>query len=149
VYGYADDVKVIGTDLIEAVAQARNLGAKGDGQDTFPDEEEKIGEAVVEPAPGLLELQARIGTLEDRLIAQEIAIQKMGQGLQSLNGNKDERDKIIIMLFKMLRKSMDRRANLVTRMIEMKNSGTAQHRRRAPSRKDDPKQTDPPPSPTE
>jgi general secretion pathway protein A len=129
VYGYADDVKVIGPDLIEAVAQARNLGAKDDGQHSFPDEEEKIGEVVVEPAPGLLELQERIGTLEDRLIAQEIAIQKIGQGLESLNGNKDARDKIIIMLFKMLRKSMDRRASLVMKMSQMKEDAPVRSKR--------------------
>jgi len=140
VYGYADDVKVIGPDLIEAVAQARNLGAKGDGQDTFPDEEEKIGEAVAEPASGLLhELQARIGTLEDKLIAQEIAIQKFGQGLESLNGNKDARDKIIIMLFKMLRKSMDRRANLVLKMVQMRENGTDRKRKKGSARETSPK----------
>jgi len=137
VYGYADDIKVIGRDLVEAVAQARNLGVDGGAQDSFPDEEEKEGGRVAEPfGPLLEELQARIGTLEEKLIAQEIVTQKIGQGLEALNGHKDERDKMIIMLFKMLRKSMDRRATLVTKMIQMRDSDTAQRRKKITSNKD-------------
>jgi general secretion pathway protein A len=37
VYGYADDVRVIGSDLIEAVAQARSLAAREDTQKPFPE----------------------------------------------------------------------------------------------------------------
>jgi general secretion pathway protein A len=145
VYGYADDINLIGHELIDAVVQARDLGVRGDTHPSFPDEEEKAG-AEADPAGALFEeMRARIGTLEERLIAQEIAIQKMGQGLASLNGNKDARDKIIIMLFKMLRKSMDRRANLTTKMIQLRNSGTYENRTKERNGKGKPKQTILPP----
>lgn len=84
VYGYADDVKVIGRDLIEAVAQARNLGAKGESSEMFPEEKENVA-ALVEGTPAWLqELKARISMLEDRLVSQ--------------NGDRDERVKLYAML---------------------------------------------------
>ena len=50
VYGYADDVRVIGRDLIEAVAKARNLGVKGNGLDAaLPEDQEKGGGIIPEP----------------------------------------------------------------------------------------------------
>jgi general secretion pathway protein A len=148
VYGYADDVKVIGIDLIEAVTQARNLGVRGDTHPSFPDEEEEGGAAAETTGALLEELQARIGSLEEKLIAQEILIQKVSQGLDSLNGNKDARDKLIIILFKMLRKSMDRRINLMTKVVQMRNGSTVP-KKKTPRKANDMPQPFFPPDSTE
>src|SRR5512137_217189 len=69
VYGYADDVKVIGRDLIEAVAKARNLGVKGNGLDAaLPEEQEKGGGVIPEPQMWLVkELEGRIRAIELQL----------------------------------------------------------------------------------
>jgi general secretion pathway protein A len=132
VYGYADDVKVIGRDLIEAVAKARNLGVKGNGPDAaLPEDQEKGGGTIPEPQMWLLkELEERIRALELQLAAQGESFSSIRKELEVRNGRPDERDKIIIMLFKMLRKSMDRRSNLVTKMIELRSSGISTGKRR-------------------
>jgi general secretion pathway protein A len=119
VYGYADDVKVIGTDLIEAVAQSRNLGVRGDAQDSFPDEEEREGGRASDPTGPLLEeMQARIRTLEEKLEAR--------------NGNRDDLEKIFTKMFREMKKSYDSRAKLEARIerlqerLEEKESSSSQ-----------------------
>jgi general secretion pathway protein A len=124
VYGYADDVKVIGRDLIEAVAKARNLGVKGNGLDTaLPEDQEKGGGITPEPQMWLMkELEGRIRALELQLVSQGENIIRIGKGLDALNGHRDERDKIIITLFEMVKKSMERRARLMAQIARMKSS---------------------------
>jgi general secretion pathway protein A len=150
VYGYADDVKVIGRDLIEAVATARNLGVKGNGLDAvLPEEQETGGGVIPEPPTWLLkELEGRIRALELQLASQGQSFLNIRKELEARNGRPDERDKIIIMLFKMLKKSMDRRANLAMKMVQMKDVGAA-NKRRASSKTDDPKHPVLPPHPNE
>jgi general secretion pathway protein A len=124
VYGYADDVKVICRDLIEAVAKARNLGVKANGLDAaLPEEQEKSGAVILEPQAWLLkELEGRIRALELQLVSQGENILRISKGLEALNGHKDERDKIIIKLFGMVKKSMERRVGLMTQIARLKSS---------------------------
>src|SRR5512137_1668561 len=72
VYGYADDVIIIGRELIDTVAKARNLGDRGDSQDSLP-EEEKIIEAATSDSLALLkqEYEGRFKMLEEKLASQE------------------------------------------------------------------------------
>ena len=117
VYGYADDVKIIGRDLIEAVAQARNLGTKGDTQDSFPDEKEKEGVGASETAaPILQEMQARIGILEERLVSQENETQNLTRELQARNGNREDLEKVFTKFFREMKKSYDSRAKLAAKV---------------------------------
>jgi general secretion pathway protein A len=119
VYGYADDVNVIGSDLIEAVAQARKLGSTGDALESFPEDEERNGSPAALPMP-LQDLENRIRAIEEKLASQEHDILNISEGLHALNGHKDSRDKIMIKLLKMLKKSMDDRARLMTQITELK-----------------------------
>lgn len=150
VYGYADDVKVISRDLIEAVAKARNLGVKGNGLDAaLPEDQEKGGGVIPEPQMWLVkELEGRIRALELQLAAQGESFLSIRKELEARNGRPDERDKIIIMLFRMLKKSMDRRANLAMKMVQVKYSGDAK-KRRVKSEKTGPKQPSLPPDSNE
>lgn len=117
VYGYADDLKVIGRDLIEAVAQARNLGTKGNGQDAFSDEEEKQGNPASDPASRLLEeMQARMRTLEERLASQENETRNMTRELQARNGNREDLEKVFTKFFREMKKSYDSRAKLAAKV---------------------------------
>jgi general secretion pathway protein A len=138
VYGYADDVKLIGRDLIEAVAKARTLGVKGDGRDSaLPEEQEKDSGVIPEPQAWFLkELEGRIRALELQLASQGETVLRIHQRFESVNGHKDERDRIIIRLFKMLKKSMDRRSRLMLQISEMQKKESAKKARR-PSRKDE------------
>ncbi len=149
VYGYADDVKVIGRDLIEAVAQARNLGAVGDALDSFPEEDDKPADATHLPiALPLKELEGRIRALEEKLAFQGESFLEIRNELKARNGRPDERDKIIIILFRMLKKSMDRRTHLAMKMVQMKDNGTAK-KGKASKKNTGQKQADLPPDSNE
>jgi general secretion pathway protein A len=124
VYGYADDVKIIGRELIDTVAQARNLGERADSQDSLP-VEEKIIEAVTSDSLALLrqEFEGRFKMLEEKLASQEDMILNVSNRLESRQGQKDERDEIIIKLFKMVKKNLDRQAaNLTAQLQEQRDS---------------------------
>jgi general secretion pathway protein A len=143
VYGYADDVKVIGRDLIESVAKARNLGVKGNGQDAaLPEDQEKGGGITPEPQMWLVkELEGRIRALELQLASQGENVLRIGQGLEALNGHRDERDKIIIKLFGMVKNNMERRVGLMAQIARLKSAKpvkkTKQRARKAKPRKPD------------
>jgi general secretion pathway protein A len=119
VYGYADDVKMIGRELVDAVAQARNPKKRRGSQDSLP-EEEKIIEAATSDFSTLLrqDFEGRFKMLEEKIASQEERILNISKGLESLQGHRDERDKIIIEQFKMLKKSLNRRADIMTARLE-------------------------------
>jgi general secretion pathway protein A len=119
VYGYADDAKIIGRELIDVVAQARHPGKRRDWQESLP-EEEKIHEAAIPDSSALLrqELEGRFKMFEEKLASQEDRILNISKGLESLQGHRDERDKLIIELFKMMKKSLNRRADIMTARLE-------------------------------
>ncbi len=121
VYGYADDVKVIGRDLIEAVAQARSLGVKGEARDTFPEDEDKDGVATQVSTALFQEFEGRIRAVEEKLTSQDDGFLKISQRLEALNGHRDERDKIIVLLFKMLTKNMKGRDRLAARVTRLRD----------------------------
>jgi general secretion pathway protein A len=120
VYGYADDVHVIGRDLIDAVAQSRSLGVQEDTPVSFPEEEEKNGALPSTSAVQLLELEARIRAIEEKLLGQENGMLTLNRKLESLNGHKDGREKTVIQLFRMLKRSMDSRAKLMMQIVILK-----------------------------
>jgi general secretion pathway protein A len=121
VYGYADDVRVIGGDLIEAVAQARSIGAAGSTRESFCEEGERGGELPTDSRVPLREIESRILALEERLAAQELGILKVNQSVEAMNGHKDGRDKIMVKLLRMLKKSMEDRARLMMQIVELQS----------------------------
>jgi general secretion pathway protein A len=131
VYGYADDVKVIGRELIEAVAQARSLGVKQEAQDSFPEEAEMNGAALPDSTALLQDLEGRIQAMEDRLTSQADWSLKISQRLEALNGHRDQRDKIIILLFKMLTKNMKGRDRLAARVTQLRNQSPSNRKKSA------------------
>lgn len=120
VYGYADEVKMIGRDLIEAVAQARDLGGETKAGEAAPGE---MARAVrPEPAPGLVKgLEDRVIELERKLAAQDESLTAIHRVLQTMNGQRDEKDKIIIKLIRMLKKSMESRSKLIVQMARLQD----------------------------
>ncbi len=120
VYGYADDAPVIGRDLIEAVARARPPSTRKSLQDPLP-AEEKIYDTVTNEILMLLkqELDDRFKRIEEKLTVQEDKILKISKEWASRKGQRDERDEIIIKLFRMMNKSFDLQIhNLTERLRE-------------------------------
>jgi len=134
VYGYADDIKVIGRDLIEAVAQARSLGVREESRDSFPEEEEQSDASLPASTVLLQELEERIRATEDQLAFQADGLLKIHQRLEALNGHRDQRDRIIILLFKMLARNMKGRDRLAARVTELRKQSSS--KRKKPSEKD-------------
>jgi general secretion pathway protein A len=112
VYGYADDVRVIGSDLIEAVVQARNLAAGGDDRESFPEEEEKNGALPADSTASNQAMEDRIRMLEEKIVSQDQNILTIRQSLQARNGNREDLEKIFAKCFREMKKSYDSRAKL-------------------------------------
>lgn len=122
VYGYADEAKVIGRELIEAVAQARELGGESKEGDTASGERGRSeGQVPVLAASLVEELRDRIGALEKRLAAQDETVTAIQRMIQTLNGHRDERDKIIIKLIRMLKKNMESRSKLIVQVARLQD----------------------------
>jgi general secretion pathway protein A len=112
VYGFADDVRMIGSDLIEAVAQARNLAAGGDDRESFPEEKKKNGALPADSTASNQAMEDRIRMLEEKIVSQEQNILTIHQSLQARNGNREDLEKIFAKCFREMKKSYDSRAKL-------------------------------------
>jgi general secretion pathway protein A len=122
VYGYADEMKVIGRDLIEAVAQARDLGGETKEEETVSGEKARSARPETLAPPGLVkELEDRISALEKKLDGQYENIMALQRVLQTMNGQRDEKDKIIVKLIRMLKKSMESRSKLIVQMARLQD----------------------------
>jgi len=108
VYGYADGLKVIGKKVIEDVTKARDIG--GIFADTTPHEK---GAPSLPPMEFSIpeQSESRFRLLDRKIALLESMVDNMEQKLNSLVNKKDERDTIIIELFKMLKNSMESRAH--------------------------------------
>lgn len=113
VYGYADELKVIAGKAIEHVIRAREAGGIFSG---IPqDEKEETSSAPMEDViPG--SLKNRLGEMERRIRLIEDVVGGMGQRVDNLVQKKNERDTIVLELFKMLKKSMESRFNALRRV---------------------------------
>jgi general secretion pathway protein A len=122
VYGYADEVKVIGRDLIEAVAQARDFGGDSKEGETFRGEEVRSEGSGPLPVGDLAkEWGDRIGVLETKLAAQDETLKAIQRLLQTLNGHSEEKDRVIVDLIKMLKKNMENRAKLIVQIARLQD----------------------------
>jgi general secretion pathway protein A len=116
VYGYADDLQVISGETIDAVALARRIGKDQPAEELPPEyrPEEKPSTAV-----DLAPLEQRLQEMEMRIAALDGDFLKLKEGFETLNGGRDEKDRIILNLFKMLKRSMENRARLLKKIAHL------------------------------
>ena len=117
VYGYADELKVIDEKAIEHVIRAREAGGIFSG---IPQDEK--GEPSSAPTEDLISgsLENRLGEMERRIRLMEDVVGGMGQRVDNLVQKKNERDTIVLELFKMLKKSMESRFNVLRQLDQLK-----------------------------
>jgi general secretion pathway protein A len=117
VYGYADELKVIDKKAIEHVIKAREAGGIFSG--TLQDEK---GEPSSAPMEDVISgsLENRLGEMERRIRMIEDVVGGMGQRVDNLVQKKNERDTIVLELFKMLKKSMESRFNFLRQLDRLK-----------------------------
>ena len=117
VYGYADELKVIDDKAIEHVIRAREAGGIFSG---IPQDEK--GEPSSAPMEDVISgsLENRLGEMERRIRLIEDVVGGMGQRVDNLVQKKNERDTIVLDLFKMLKKSMESRFNALRQVDRLK-----------------------------
>ena len=117
VYGYADELKVIDEKAIEHVIRAREAGGIFSG---IPQDEK--GETSSAPMEDVISgsLENRLGEMERRIRLIEDVVGGMGQRVDNLVQKKNERDTIVLELFKMLKKSMESRFNALRQVDRLK-----------------------------
>ncbi len=117
VYGYADGLKLIGKKVIEDVTEARDIG--GIFSDTTSSEKKAPSLPLIEST--IPEQSENRFQLLDRKIAMlETMVDNMEQKLITLINKRDERDNIILELFKMLKNNMESRANTLFQFSRFK-----------------------------
>jgi general secretion pathway protein A len=120
VYGYADELKAIDEKAIEHVIRAREAGGIFS---TIPQDKKE------EPSSAPMEyvisgsLETRLGELERRIRLMEDLMGGLGQRVDNLFQKKNERDTIVLDLFKMLKKSMESRFNALRQVDRLKKNG--------------------------
>jgi len=119
VYGYADELKVIDEKAIEHVIRAREAGGIFSG---IPQDEK--GEPSSAPMEDVISgsLENRLGEMERRIRLMEDVVGGMGQRVDNLVQKKNERDTIVLELFKMLKKSMESRFNALRQLDQLKKN---------------------------
>jgi len=123
VYGYADDTKVIGKETVEAVAEARKIEKSLTSQEALFDNSgtmEALPAATPAATDAIALLDRKIQDIELRMGEMGDTLLRLKLGMERLNGGKDEKDKIIVSLFKMLKKSMGSRSKLMKQINELK-----------------------------
>jgi general secretion pathway protein A len=119
VYGYADELKVIDKKAIEHVIRAREAGGIFSG---IPQDEE--GEPSSSPMEDVTSgsLENRFGEMERRIRMIEDVVGGMGQRVDNLIQKKNERDTIVLELFKMLKESMESRFSALKQLGQLKKN---------------------------
>jgi len=117
VYGYADELKVIDKKIIENVINGRDAG--GLFSYTHQDGEKGLftppmEAAISEPLKNRLQLmQRRIGLIENM-------VGNLDQRINMLASKREERDTIVLELFKMLKNCMESRFNILSKLHRLK-----------------------------
>ena len=118
VYGYADEIKIIDKSLIETVIKEREESGIFSKLDlNFSDStEENIGEekALISSDISLQFMGKRIDILDEK-------IERLQEEIRNLKNKKNERDTIIIELFKMLENGMKSRFKLLSVISQIKD----------------------------
>ncbi len=127
VYGFAETQETITRKVIEDVIQAREAGA------VFQDasqEHEAVSTKPQTKAVVSRQLSQKLKNMEQRISLLENMVESMSQNLNRISKQKDERDTVVLELFKLLKSSMENRINALIKFgqyrkkIESANGST-------------------------
>ncbi len=119
VYAFADGLKQVNREIVESIIREREVGGFDDlngGQETekFSSESDKVYSTSTSPASPHLTIEQKVDWLENRLehIEKKITI---------LTSERDNRDKLILELFKLLQKNLEVRYQVLNKLLSSKN----------------------------
>jgi hypothetical protein len=118
VYGFADELKTIDTDILESVyEELKALGTFTD-YDAKPSADPPAPKSVTAglstPDPRIELLEGKVQLLDDKIIA-------LKDRLDFLTDKRTERDDIVIELLKMLKTNLDSRNHLIAKLNRTDN----------------------------
>ena len=117
VYGYADETQVIGRESVRQIIDSREAGGILAGKGPEPSE---APGAETTGAEALEVMGRRLESLEKRLGLLESAFAGLDQRTNLIFTRREQRDEIVIELFKMLKKSMDSRFKALVKLAKLK-----------------------------
>ncbi len=120
VYGYADEQNVIDREMVENVAEARQIGRFARPEEIATVLEDKSVPVLPFGSHATLNLESRMGDLEVKVSSMQAEIVRLTECLEVIRNGRDKRDKIILTLFRMLRKNLRERARLTVEIMEIK-----------------------------
>jgi general secretion pathway protein A len=118
VYGYADNLRTIEKEIVENVIQERESTGVFSGISQIPYEGvEAIGTGGIE-TPSFW--QDQIDLVDKKVGAIEERLNHIENELKKILNYKDEKDAVVVELFKMLKKNMEDRLNTLLEIIRLK-----------------------------
>ena len=119
VYGFADQVKIINKNIVDTVVKARESGGIFSQKKNKPKAEytNKViqKDSFLKLISVLKSWKKQIKLLEERISFLEEKINISDRKLDELGNKKDQKDEIIIELFKMLKKNMESQFRIITK----------------------------------
>lgn len=116
VYGYADGLRVIDESIIENVIKEREEGG------IFSDTQEDVKSTLLSHTTGTAigeSTENRLQLMERRIRLLENVVANMDQRLSILTKRRDERDRVVLELFKMLKSSLESRFNVLLKLAHL------------------------------
>lgn len=118
VYGYADELKVINEEMIKGIIASRNEGGIYSGESR--DEEDAGVRPLGQPGDDFEYFHKRLDLIERRIGLLESGFANLDQRTTMLAKIKEEKDRVFIEMFKMLKAGLDSRIRLHIKFIELK-----------------------------
>ena len=121
VHGYADELKIIGRNVIDEVVNIRNIG--GIFTESAKNSDNK--HHSFSEKDSLKQLNYRMRTIEKRIDVFEKIFLNINQSLDIFSSAKKKRDKLTLELTQMLKQSMESQTKLMLEIIELKQKQNA------------------------
>ena len=117
VYGYADNLEIIEKEIVENVIQERESTGvfSGISQENFDGVDLADPNVVLAPSTW----QSQFDTLVDRLGGFENRLTHMEKEIEKITSYRDERDMIMVDLFKMLKENMENRLKTLLEFVRL------------------------------
>ena len=122
VYGYADDVTVIGRDIIEAVVEARKIEKSERSEELEGAAEETAMRAAASQSAAEYgtSIERKLEEMQVRIAEMDAVVSKMKSEMDAFGSGQEKKDKMILKLLKMLKKNMEHRMKLVMQIAELR-----------------------------
>jgi len=122
VYGYADNLKIIEKEVVENVIQERESTGVFSGISEENLDGLDLSDPNVIPVPS--SWQSQFDTVVNRLEGLENRLNHIEKQIDNIKNYRDERDVIVVDLFKMLKENMENRLKTLLEIVRLQKKET-------------------------